>query len=337
MKFKNSSLFLGAIALAIGSTLPAKASFNFSDLNFYRYNNPATVFHTTDYTNDDGSSAGRGVDAFQQFVRQEASAIDLEELNARKLDATKLNIKYDIEDLKVYFIHEGAGYRNQLKLKSTGTTNREGLIFIDASMGDDTEQLRSGDYVSFGEVEAGSTLDFALLANAYQNTDFYTYYAGVDRNPDNLQHVMAYAYQGYLVLAWEDLYEGGDKDYNDIVFAIYIGEDNLPEIPDAPTSNLAPAAEDDRATTPYETKILVNVIANDSDPDGDTFSLTEVDSFLSDGTVTIQGNKVLYTPASGFTGNDTFNYTISDSSKATDTATVTVTVGEAPEVTLYAD
>lgn len=337
MKIKNLSLFLGSITLAFGATLPANANFSFSDFSFFRHNNSATEFHTTEYTNPDGTSAGRGAEAFQQFVREESSAIDLSELNARRLDATKLNIVKDIEDLKVYFINEGAGYRNQLKLTSTGTTTQEGLIFVDASIGDGSQQLRTGDYVSFGEVKAGSTLDFALLANGYGNSSFYTYYAGIADNPDNIQHVIAYDYQDYLVLAWEDLYEGGDKDYNDIVFAIDIGAENLDNIPPETFSNQPPAAVDDRATTPNGTQIVIDVMANDSDPDEDTFSLTEVDSFLSDGTITIQGDKVLYTPTSGFSGNDTFNYTITDPSGATDSATVTVTVEEAPEVTLYAD
>lgn len=337
MKLKNLSLFIGTITLAVGAALPAKANFSFSDFDFYRHNDPATEFHTTEYTNDDGSDAGQGVEAFQQFVNQEASAIDLNELNARKLDATKLDLVLDIEDLKVYFIHEGAGYRNQLQLNSTGTTTKEGLIFVDGSMGSNSQQLQKGDYVSFGEVKAGSTLDFSLLANAYQNTSFYTYYAGIDRNPDRLQHVMAYEYQNYLILAWEDLYEGGDKDYNDIVFAIDVGG-NLPHFPDEPTANRPPNAANDLATTPYGTSVVVEVLVNDSHPDGETFSLTEVDSFLSDGTVAIEGDKVLYTPKSGSSGTDTFDYTITDANGATGSATVTVVVGEVPdEVTIYAD
>lgn len=338
MNFKNSSLFLTTIALTIAVTLPANANFSFSDFDFNRHNSPATKFHTTEYTNEDGSNAGQGVNAFQQFVHEEASAIDLDELNARRLDATKLSLIQDIEDLKVYFIHEGAGYRNQLKIKTTGTTTTEGLIFVDGSMGNGSKQLQSGDYVSLGEIKAGSTLDFSLLANGYQNSSFYTYFAGIDTNPDKLQHVMAYQYQkDYLVLAWEDLYEGGDKDYNDIVFAIYIGEQNLNSIPVDPIGNRSPLAVPDRVETPYGTSIVIDVMANDSDPDGDTFNIDEVDGFLSEGTVVVVEGKVLYTPDSGISGNDTFNYTIVDAKGAKSSTAVTVVVGEAPEITMYPD
>ena len=336
MNFKNLFLGLGTASLAIAATLPANAIFSFSDFDFHRYDSPDTEFHTTEYLDEDGNSMGQGLSAFEQFIHEEASAIDLEQLNARRLDATKLDMIFDIEDLKVYFIHEGAGYRNQLKLTTTGTTNQEGLVFVNASMGNDSELLSPGDYVSLGEVKAGTTLDFALLANAFENSSFYTYYAGDDRNPDNLQHVMAYDYQGYLILAWEDLYEGGDKDYNDIVFAIDIG-DNITVVPPEPPLNSPPSAADDSANTPHGTSIVIDVTANDSDPDGDAFSIKEVDGFLSSGTVAIDNGKVLYTPGSGSSGNDTFNYTIEDSSGATDSATVTVVVGEAPEITLYAD
>ena len=333
----QTSLILGTISLSLGTAVSAKANFSFSDYNFYRYSNLETEFHTTDYVNKDGSDAGKGVAAFQQFVNEEASAIDLSKLNSRKLDATKLKLTHDREDLKVYFINEGAGFRNQLYLKVTGTTSTEGLIFNNASKGNDSNQLQLGDYVSAGEVKAGSTLDFALLANGFQNSSFYTYYAGIDRNPDNLQHVMAYDYQGYLILAWEDLYQGGDKDYNDIVFAIDIGQENLDNIPEDPTSNQSPVATDDLVEMLDATEVSINVLANDSDPDGDVISLTEVDGFVGSGAVAIQGNEVIYTRADSSAGNDTFNYTITDSKGATDTATVTIIMEEAEEVTLYAD
>ncbi|MEM8830022.1 MAG: Ig-like domain-containing protein [Cyanobacteria bacterium P01_G01_bin.19] len=232
----------------------------------------------------------------------------------------------DIDDLKIYFIHEGAGYKNQLKLTMTGGTYEEGLVFVDGSQGGGSNQLRKGDYVNVGDVAAGTTLDFALLANGYGRTNFHTYYADIDRNPDGLQHVMAYDYQGYLILAWEDLYNGGDKDYNDIVFAVDIGETNLERIPSDPVVNRPPAAAEDQAITPYETEILIDVMANDTDPDQDSISITDVDGFLSSGTVQIQGDKVLYTPEDDYYGTDTFTYTIEDIHGGTNSATVTVEV-----------
>ena len=293
---------------------------------FFRKADAPTSFHTTQYTNEDNTIAGTGLEAFRQFVHTESSAINLDDLNARRLDANKLITTIDKDDVKVYFIHEGAGYRNQLKLTMTGGTSNEGFVFVDGSQGNGAQQLRKGDYVNLGEIKAGTTLDFSLLANGYQRSNFHTYYANVALNPDRLQHVMAYEYQGYLILAWEDLYNGGDKDYNDIVFAIDLGADNIDKLPDQPPTNQAPTAVDDNSTTPIGQSILIDVKDNDSDPEGDSLTLTEVDSFLSDGTVEMEGGKVRYTPGNNSIvgGTDTFTYTISDTSGETDSATVTV-------------
>ena len=74
---------------------------------------------------------------------------------------------------------------------------------------------------------------------------------------------------------------------------------------------------------------VLNVLANDNDPDvGDTLTITATGAPSPSGTVTISGGSSLrFTPAGGFSGTVTFDYTVSDSAGATDTATVTVTVG----------
>jgi len=43
-------------------------------------------------------------------------------------------------------------------------------------------------------------------------------------------------------------------------------------------------------------------------------------------TIASNGTKVQYTPLAGYSGTETFTYTIQDPSGASDTATVTVTV-----------
>ncbi|MDA0301799.1 MAG: cadherin-like domain-containing protein [Chloroflexi bacterium] len=96
-----------------------------------------------------------------------------------------------------------------------------------------------------------------------------------------------------------------------------------------------PVANDDTATVPMNTATPVNVLANDTDPDGHTLTITAV-STPAHGTATIVGGtSVTYTPTSGYTGSDTFSYTVSDGFGSTDIATVTVTVsgtGNAPVV-----
>ena len=93
----------------------------------------------------------------------------------------------------------------------------------------------------------------------------------------------------------------------------------------------APAAVDDIATTARDTAVDINVTANDTDPDsGASLSVTSVTS-PSNGTAVITSGStttVTYTPNVGYTGTDSFDYTLSDGTgTGTDTGTATVTVG----------
>src|SRR5690606_38681639 len=77
--------------------------------------------------------------------------------------------------------------------------------------------------------------------------------------------------------------------------------------------------------TSINTPVKVSVLANDSDPDGDSLSITAT-SQPANGSVAIEGEEIVYTPAEGFTGSDSFTYTVSDPEGLTATATVTITV-----------
>jgi len=87
-----------------------------------------------------------------------------------------------------------------------------------------------------------------------------------------------------------------------------------------------PNAQDDNAVVP-ENSIdnLIDVLANDSDPDGDTLTITAV-SAPAHGTSVIAGSSVAYTPAADYLGGDSFTYTISDGHGGSATATVNISV-----------
>jgi len=94
--------------------------------------------------------------------------------------------------------------------------------------------------------------------------------------------------------------------------------------------NRPPVAVNDAATTAFATPVTVNVLANDSDPDGDTLTIVGVTT-PANGTVSATATNVTYTPALRFTGTDTFTYTIDDGRGGNATATVTITVGAAAD------
>ena len=88
--------------------------------------------------------------------------------------------------------------------------------------------------------------------------------------------------------------------------------------------NSPPVGNDD-APTVHSGWNIVNVLGNDTDPDGNQLSVAAVTQGTS-GTVYNQGNGVGYIPNTGFVGVDTFTYTVTDNRGGFDTATVTVTV-----------
>ena len=109
--------------------------------------------------------------------------------------------------------------------------------------------------------------------------------------------------------------------------------DNPPPVGPAP--NLPPVAVADTASTAYQTQVTVAVLANDSDPDGGTLSVTSVTT-PTHGTATINaGTTVTYTPAAGYSGPDSFGYSISDGQGGTASATVSITVGPAPTTVMH--
>jgi len=92
--------------------------------------------------------------------------------------------------------------------------------------------------------------------------------------------------------------------------------------------NDAPAASDDRANTYYMQAVSIDALANDTDIDGNALKISAV-AAPKNGKTIIQGNKISYTPAEGFTGEDTFSYTITDGTeKATAGVAVTVSYPE---------
>lgn len=101
--------------------------------------------------------------------------------------------------------------------------------------------------------------------------------------------------------------------------------------------NFPPHPIADKATTPYQTSVVVPVLANDVDWDGDELSIASVPQPNS-GTVTVlRGGSVQYTPKSTFSGWDSFVYRVQDPSGSWREATASVKVAaptDAPSAAL---
>ena len=98
-------------------------------------------------------------------------------------------------------------------------------------------------------------------------------------------------------------------------------------------ANRPPVANADSYMTGFQTALTVaapGVLANDSDPEGNTVTAA-IASAPGHGTVSLaSAGGFTYTPVTGFSGTDTFAYTVSDGTATSAPATVTITVNAAP-------
>jgi gliding motility-associated-like protein len=93
--------------------------------------------------------------------------------------------------------------------------------------------------------------------------------------------------------------------------------------------NDPPVAVDDNITTPEDNPVIINVLANDTDPEGNIVPTPAIIDGPDNGTATVNADgSITYTPDSNYTGTDTFTYVICDDGVPSlcDTAVVVVTI-----------
>ena len=110
-------------------------------------------------------------------------------------------------------------------------------------------------------------------------------------------------------------------------YTVSDGTDSASATVTVTVSNDAPIAKPDTAETFSGVAVEIDVLANDSDLNGDELTLITV-STASGGTTSIDGDRVRYLPDEDFTGTDSFTYTVRDAGGAEATGEVTVTVIE---------
>jgi large repetitive protein len=111
-------------------------------------------------------------------------------------------------------------------------------------------------------------------------------------------------------------------------------------------ANDVPVATPDIASTNEDTAVTIDVVkasdplgtsGKDTDNDGDTLAITGATVPASEGTVTIVGNQLVFTPALNFNGIATISYTISDGKGGTANSTAIVTVNAANDAPVAAN
>lgn len=89
--------------------------------------------------------------------------------------------------------------------------------------------------------------------------------------------------------------------------------------------NDPPVAVDDIAEVDENASVVIDVVANDDDVDGDPLTVSSATG-ATKGSLSVSGGSVTYTPAADTTGADSFTYTVIDGNGGSDSATVSVTI-----------
>ncbi|MFH1717026.1 MAG: Ig-like domain-containing protein [Planctomycetota bacterium] len=160
--------------------------------------------------------------------------------------------------------------------------------------------------------ENGDPLETVLVAD--------TLYGTLTLNPDGTYNYVP-----------DDGYVGSDS----FTFSVADGQIGAEPVQAKVTiavTNTGPILTPDLATTDQGVPVVVDVLANDSDPDGDPLSLG-VFTYEGAGTLVLnEDGTFIYTPAEGFSGEDSFVYSATDPAIGAEPAQATVTITVNPEV-----
>lgn len=145
--------------------------------------------------------------------------------------------------MRVYFIDEGAGYRNSLGISIVPYNPLKNercpkLIFPSVSKPagpgsghillapqldrSPTDPLKTGDFVDIPNVQRGDMLDFFLISNG-ANGGRTVLWNDPEENPYKVRHMVAFEVPGhpnFMIIGFEDLIGGGDLDYEDTIFVV---------------------------------------------------------------------------------------------------------------------
>jgi VCBS repeat-containing protein len=156
------------------------------------------------------------------------------------------------------------------------------------------------------DVDAGTALTVSVVANPARGT--------LVLNPD-----------GSFTYTPAADFSGGDS----FTYKANDGtaESNVATVTIAVTAvNDAPVAVADAVTTAEDTPSTIAVLANDTDPDGDTLVVSGVSAPLHGTAAVNPDGTVTYAPGPNYDGPDTFTYTAGDGHGGTATGTVSITV-----------
>jgi hypothetical protein len=175
-------------------------------------------------------------------------------------------------------------------------------------------------FVSANDIDVGQTLRYAILANVdgeFLNPFVIDAATGAIRATQPLNYEAQSSYR-FFVRVTDDGSPALSRDAEITIDVMNVNE--------------TPTLADDRFTGNQGTPIGGNVLANDTDPDGDALSANPgTIATAQGGSVLLEANgSFLYTPPATFHGEDSFTYASRDAGGLSASATVRLTVRPAP-------
>ena len=205
------------------------------------------------------------------------------------------NVHYTlpIQNLPVYTLKFPTVVNPVRANNDNATTTNDKAIDIDV-LSNDTSANNTLTLESFSEPSNGS----AVIIN------------------NKIRYTPTLGFTGNANLSYEIKDNNGNKDTATV---------NIIVTEPLPPANTAPIANNDAKTLEQGQSTTVDVLANDTDADNDPLTITNITN-SNNGTATISNNRINYSPKVGFSGIDTYTYTIDDAKGGIATATITFTV-----------
>jgi hypothetical protein len=254
MKFNFSSTLLAATTVVISSF---------------------TLMETASAVSFDSPEAHNNFTSIYEYLRDtELTNLDttMAPANSSLVDLNNLFLQHDSE-ISITFLGEGTVKQNDLSYNVNGgantaiwndvnAVNNSASDFLETPTDPTNGTMQYGETMSLGSFNKGDQFEF-MLTPEYSGRDengvkregvVYSSITGNSVNSDGLQHAIGYAFNDrYMILGFEDLYgesgqarsqggENSDRDFNDVLFLVDLGEGNLEKVPEPATASALLAA-----------------------------------------------------------------------------------------------
>ncbi|MEL7264775.1 MAG: Ig-like domain-containing protein, partial [Planctomycetota bacterium] len=216
--------------------------------------------------------------------------------------------------------------------------NYDGVIAVANSTDDDVRRRDSGFGVNSVEIAAPGD---NILSTFPTNNGSYNSIGGTSMATPMVSGALAILMEQFPNELPEQLVERMMMSTDDVMRDVTTyGRLNLRNALEFQRDNPLPIANDDDAVTDEDVSVVVDVLANDFDPEGQAIFVTDVRTGQGAVAVVNDDGTVTFTPAPDANGETIFRYTISDGNGGLASANVTVTVNavnDAPRPSDFSD